>query len=76
MSVRSRSSCRQVCTQQFHDRVHAGHLDACEYDAQAGVVEDVSKVAVNLQSRSRIMNFALLLVSSRSMVRFRASCVA
>ncbi len=36
----------------------------------------VSKAAVNLQSRSRIMNFALLPVSSRSMARFRASCVA
>jgi len=24
----------------FHDRVHPGHPDACEYDAQVGVVED------------------------------------
>jgi hypothetical protein len=37
-------------------------------------VSTASKAAVNLESRSRIMNLALLPASSRSITRLRPSC--
>ena len=40
MSVRSGSSCRQVCTPSFHDRIHSRHLDSAEHDRDARVLED------------------------------------
>ena len=73
MSVRSRSSCRQVCTQRSMIEFILGVWIPLSTTLIPASMSTASNKPGNLPSRSRIKNRAWALASSRSMTRFFAA---